>query len=103
MLFPSQVRPSDVISTGPVHVTMPTAVTVKLCLFAAAAVIHLAAAKVPGMINPGTPKGVPPSYDCAVRVQAWEFGKKTYVAPYPPTPKHTHSLNPISSPPTKSP
>jgi hypothetical protein len=32
---------------------------------------------VPGMVNPGTPSGVPASYDCAVRIHAWEFGKKT--------------------------
>lgn len=32
---------------------------------------------VPGMVNPGTPRGIPPSYDCAVRIHAWEFGKAT--------------------------
>ena len=35
---------------------------------------------VPGMVNPGTPGGVPASYDCAVRIHAWEFGKKTLPA-----------------------
>eukprot|EP01060_Flectonema_neradi_P004382 TRINITY_DN12821_c0_g1_i1.p1 TRINITY_DN12821_c0_g1~~TRINITY_DN12821_c0_g1_i1.p1 ORF type:complete len:937 (+),score=210.86 TRINITY_DN12821_c0_g1_i1:61-2871(+) len=29
----------------------------------------------PAFINPGTPGGVPPSYDCTVREHAWEFGK----------------------------
>ena len=32
---------------------------------------------VPGMINSGTPRGVPASYDCSVREHAWEFGKAT--------------------------
>jgi hypothetical protein len=35
---------------------------------------------VPGMVNPGTPSGVPASYDCAVRIHAWEFGKETLPA-----------------------
>eukprot|EP00041_Stephanoeca_diplocostata_P008798 m.131773 g.131773 ORF g.131773 m.131773 type:complete len:956 (+) comp17481_c0_seq4:331-3198(+) len=34
-------------------------------------------AAVPGMVNGGTPSGVPISYDCAVRKAAWEFGKTT--------------------------
>eukprot|EP01060_Flectonema_neradi_P039947 TRINITY_DN896_c1_g1_i2.p1 TRINITY_DN896_c1_g1~~TRINITY_DN896_c1_g1_i2.p1 ORF type:complete len:953 (+),score=255.36 TRINITY_DN896_c1_g1_i2:56-2914(+) len=31
----------------------------------------------PPFINPGTPKGIPASYDCTVRQHAWEFGKAT--------------------------
>ena len=31
---------------------------------------------VPGMIYSGTPIGVPPSADCALRTLAWEYGKK---------------------------
>ena len=31
----------------------------------------------PPFINPGTPAGVPASYDCAVRKHAWEYGKTT--------------------------
>ena len=31
--------------------------------------------KNPGFINPGTPIGVPSSYDCTVREHAWEYGK----------------------------
>ena len=27
------------------------------------------------MVYPGTPPGVPPSFDCAVRKAAWEYGK----------------------------
>lgn len=41
------------------------------------AVLHLASGDVPGMVFPGTSPGVPPSYDCAVRIHAWEFGKTT--------------------------
>jgi hypothetical protein len=37
----------------------------------------LATSDVPGMINSGTPPSVPASYDCAVRVHAYEFGKTT--------------------------
>jgi hypothetical protein len=32
---------------------------------------------VPGMVNSGTPGGVPAHYDCSVREHAWEFGKAT--------------------------
>lgn len=39
--------------------------------------VAVAMGDVPGMVNPGTPRGVPPSYDCAVRIHAWEFGKAT--------------------------
>ena len=31
----------------------------------------------PPFINPGTPGGIPPSYDCKARQHAWEFGKAT--------------------------
>jgi len=43
----------------------------------AALIVSLATSVVPGMINPGTPPGVPASYDCAVRIHAYEFGKAT--------------------------
>jgi hypothetical protein len=29
----------------------------------------------PLQINPGSPPQIPPSYDCAVRIHAWHFGK----------------------------
>jgi len=36
----------------------------------------VANAQVPGMIAPGTPGGVPPAFDCAVRKLAYEYGQK---------------------------
>ena len=30
---------------------------------------------VPAMVYPGTPPGVPPSFDCAIRHAAWQYGK----------------------------
>ena len=36
-----------------------------------------APAAAPGsMIQPGTPPGVPPEFDCAMRSLAWKYGKK---------------------------
>lgn len=42
-----------------------------------AAAQHAINGQVPGMVNSGTPGGVPAHYDCAVREHAWEFGKAT--------------------------
>jgi hypothetical protein len=47
------------------------------CLVHNAAAQHAINGRVPGMINSGTPQGVPASYDCSVREHAWEFGKAT--------------------------
>ena len=41
------------------------------------AVVCGAASANPPFVNPGTPGGVPPSYDCKVREHAWEYGKTT--------------------------
>lgn len=43
--------------------------------FASAALV--VEAHVPGMIQPGTPDGVPASFDCAMRKLAYEYGQKT--------------------------
>ena len=44
-------------------------------LLSALAVLVLSPALVEGWLNPGTPQGVPASFDCAVREFAWEYGK----------------------------
>ena len=41
------------------------------------AVVCGAASANPPFVNPGTPSGIPPSYDCKVREHAWEYGKTT--------------------------